>query len=214
MRSAELGRQYTPLLKIKLDADVAKGVSSTPLPFIHSTFIRLHPPIIYASIHPYSFCESDLGVNGCDWLCGAGGKILDALAAAFPAAPDEAKTPEEGAGGGSWVLDANASWTPAVAMEYLPVIRKHRAKIWMLEQPFPLFRAKASFASQAPDDASQLHTSKSSSSPPASPSSSSPAHSSLVLVLQDEGERGGGGGGRGGAATRVVSVDEATITEW
>jgi len=40
--------------------------------------------------------------------------------------------------GKDWVLDANASWTPAVARAFIEVIRPYKRRIYMIEQPFPL----------------------------------------------------------------------------
>ena len=68
--SARLGLKYTPLLKIKLNADASRGEA-----------------------------------------------ILAALHAEFPQG-----------GAGSWALDANAAWTPAVALAYLEAIKRGNHK--------------------------------------------------------------------------------------
>jgi L-alanine-DL-glutamate epimerase-like enolase superfamily enzyme len=46
-----------------------------------------------------------------------------------------------------WSIDANAAWSPpAVALEYLEVLRPYAAQIFMVEQPFALFRARPGIA--------------------------------------------------------------------
>lgn len=44
-----------------------------------------------------------------------------------------------------WSIDANAAWTrPALALEFLEVLRPYAPHIYMVEQPFGLFRARPS----------------------------------------------------------------------
>lgn len=79
MQSAEFGRPYTPFLKIKLDADLARNT-----------------------------------------------EILRALRQALaPAA-------------GTWSLDANAAWTPALALAHLELLASDEFAgiVYMVEQPF------------------------------------------------------------------------------
>jgi hypothetical protein len=59
------------------------------------------------------------------------------------AAIEAACREEENATGAkiTWSIDANASWTPASATDYLAILRPYQQRIYMVEQPFPLFRS-------------------------------------------------------------------------
>jgi L-alanine-DL-glutamate epimerase-like enolase superfamily enzyme len=42
-----------------------------------------------------------------------------------------------------WTVDANAAWTPQVALRFLALAEPYLSRIFMVEQPFPLLRAAA-----------------------------------------------------------------------
>eukprot|EP00823_Brevimastigomonas_motovehiculus_P008028 TRINITY_DN727_c1_g1_i1.p1 TRINITY_DN727_c1_g1~~TRINITY_DN727_c1_g1_i1.p1 ORF type:complete len:558 (-),score=148.75 TRINITY_DN727_c1_g1_i1:133-1806(-) len=116
---ARFGLDYTPLLKIKLDANIQRAEKI--LQQLHQLFV-------------------DRGVKSYQWS-----------------------------------IDANASWTPALALDYLTVLRPYRQIIYMVEQPFPLLKSRHSVS----------YYESSTSSCSSSSSSSSSAMTTACLISND-----------------------------
>jgi L-alanine-DL-glutamate epimerase-like enolase superfamily enzyme len=103
--SARFGTQYTPLLKIKLDGNVARSRT------------------ILAAL--YAFEEQEAKEEK---------KKTGNAAAAAASAADAAAAP-------CWSIDANAAWTPRIAMDHLQLLEQYKTRVFMVEQPFPLLKS-------------------------------------------------------------------------
>lgn len=97
--AAQSGLEHTPLLKIKLDANLDRGL------------------IILDTLYAH-------------WL-------KSSLASTTPLPLVK------------WTLDANSAWTPALALRYLAALKSkpYFPIIFMVEQPFPLYRAHTAYGS-------------------------------------------------------------------
>lgn len=115
--ATRFGLASTPLLKIKLDADVGRARA-----------------ILAALTACYDEAVPRRGA-----------------AAAAPLVPGDA-----GARSGVWSVDANAAWSADVARAYLDVLRPYGPLIYMVEQPFPLFRARAAAEAAAAGQHAEL----------------------------------------------------------